>query len=177
QQLLLALGVPCGRSVVTDRAGAVGTLPLHCLRVVTQAGMDVFAASIGFLDAERTARLAAGLDVEWERNDMIPHQAEALQLAYAGPGRGSGPTRGAWGADGALYGDLQHSLPGVAAPRHLTRSRLETLADGHAAMRDSSLMWFLAHDQFYDQVVAIDEDTSLTLDLSVPGSHTYIANG
>src|SRR6185437_946966 len=55
--------------------------------------------------------------------------------------------------------------------------RLETLADGHAAMRDSSLMWFLAHDQFYDQVVAIDEDTSLTLDLSVPGSHTYIANG
>ena len=38
-------------------------------------------------------------------------------------------------------------------------------------------MWFLANDQYYDQVEAIEEDRSLTLDLSVPANNTYVANG
>src|SRR6185437_10504218 len=97
--------------------------------------------------------------------------------AYAGPGLGSGPMRGPRGADREPYRDLQHYLPGVAASRHLTQSRLETLAEKRAALRASPVMWFLAHDQFYDQIETIEEGMSLTLDLSVPGSHTYVANG
>ena len=66
---------------------------------------------------------------------------------------------------------------GVASPRSLTRSRLVTLADSHEEVRVGPLMWFLAHDQYYDQVTGIEEGESLTLDLSVPGNNTYIANG
>ena len=178
QQLLLGVGVPSATSVVTDRESAFGDKPLHRLRVTTQAGLEVFARTVGFLDAARTSRLPSGLDGAWERNDVIPNQGAALRDAYAGPGRGSGPGRGTRGADRALYRDIQHYLPGVAAPRHLTRSRLAALAEKHEVIRGSeALTWFLAHDQYYDQIESIEESESLTLDLSVPANNTYVANG
>jgi ribonucleoside-diphosphate reductase alpha chain len=178
QQLLLGVGVPSAVSVVTDRESAFGDKPLHRLRVTTRAGLEVFAQTVGFLDAFRVSRLPAGLDGAWERNDVIPNQGTALRDAYAGPGRGSGTGRGSRGADRALYRDIQHYLPGVAEPRQLTRSRLAVLAEKHAAIRNSeALTWFLAHDQFYDQIANIEEGESLTLDLSVPANNTYVANG
>ena len=179
QQLLLGVGVP-STSGAPDRTrrGAFGTLPLHRLRVITQAGMEVFAHDIGFLDALRRKRLEAGLGKVWERNDPIPNIGWAIREAYDGPGRWSGPGRGSRGANRTLYRDIQHHLTGVAAPRSLQRSRLAALAARYEEVRASAdLMWFLAHDQFYDRIAAIEESESLTLDLSVPGSHTYIANG
>ena len=179
QQLLLAGGVP---SVIgapgVKRDGAFGSLPLHRLRVITQAGMDVFAHEIGFLGSRRQVRLTAGLKKEWEFNDTIPNVSEAIRDAYDGPGRGSGPDRGSRGADRALYRDIQHYLPDVTERRSLQRSRLAVLAERHEKIRASDdLIWFLAHDQFYDQIAEIEEAESLTLDLSVPGNHTYVANG
>src|SRR5688572_24576794 len=38
-------------------------------------------------------------------------------------------------------------------------------------------MSFLANEQYYEQITTIEEGESLTLDLSVPGNHTYVANG
>ncbi|HLL83170.1 MAG TPA: ribonucleotide reductase N-terminal alpha domain-containing protein, partial [Longimicrobium sp.] len=178
QQLLLAVGVPSARSVVTDRESAFGDNPLHRLRVVTQAGREVFAHQIGFIDEERSARALNTLEKAWEHNDVIPHPAPALAAAYAGPGRGTGPGRASRGADRGLYRDIQHYLPGVAAPRNLTRSRLAKLAEKHAAIKASEdLMRFLEQDQYYDQIESIEEDESLTLDLSVPETNTYVANG
>ncbi|MHB9145464.1 MAG: adenosylcobalamin-dependent ribonucleoside-diphosphate reductase [Symbiobacteriia bacterium] len=57
------------------------------------------------------------------------------------------------------------------------RSRLATLAERHEEIRNSELTQFLTNDQFYDQIKSIEEDESLTLDLSVPANNTYIANG
>ncbi|HEY8325712.1 MAG TPA: adenosylcobalamin-dependent ribonucleoside-diphosphate reductase [Ktedonobacterales bacterium] len=177
QQLLLALGIPSSVSVTTDRASAFGTNPLYRLRVITQDGLAEFAAHVGFLSEAKTARLAAGLTKAWEFNDVLPYQAAAVAAVYKGPGRGSGPERGSRGANRALYRDIQHYMPNVAAPRNLTRSRLLALAEKHEEVRGSALALFLANGQFYDQVTEIVEDESLTLDLSIEENHTYIANG
>lgn len=179
QQLLLAVGVPSaiGASDV-ERKGAYGTRPLHRLRVITQAGMEVFSHKIGFIDNKRQSRLSLGLGGAWEFNDVIPHPGGALREAYDGPGRGSGPGRSARGANRKLYRDIQHYLPGVSAQRTLQRSRLKELAERHEEIRaHEDLVWFLSNEQFYDQVVSIEDDESLTLDLSVPDNNTYIANG
>ena len=65
----------------------------------------------------------------------------------------------------------------MAAPRHLTRSRLQALAEKHEEVRNSPLAVFLTNNQFYDQVVSIEDDEAVTVDLSVEENHTYIANG
>jgi ribonucleoside-diphosphate reductase alpha chain len=178
QQLLLALGVPSAISEVPQRSGAFGKNPLYRLRIVTGEGLRVFARTIGFFSSRKDARLEAGFRKAWEFNDVIPCQGMLLRRLYAGPGRGSGRGRGPRGADRPLYRSLQHYLPGVAATRHLTRSRLRRLAETHPRIaNDPMVVWFLGNDQFYDQVVKIEEGESLTLDLSVPANHTYIANG
>ncbi len=177
QELLLALGVPASISVTTGRESAFGDNPIYTLRLMTREGLAEFAARIGFMSATKTERLTAGQEKAWEFNDIPPHQEAAVASIYQGPGRGSGPERGSRGANRALYRDIQHYMPGVAAPRNLNRSRLRTLVERQAEVRDSALAVFLANGQFYDQVVEIDEDEALTVDLSVEGNHTYIANG
>jgi ribonucleoside-diphosphate reductase alpha chain len=178
QPLLLALGVPSRISVVAARAGAFGERPLYRLRVVTADGLRVFSRDIGFFSSKKGERLARGLSKAWELNDVIPFQAALLRSLYGGPGRGSGPGRRSRGANRTLYRALQHYLPGVAAPRHLTRSRLGRLIEKHPSLRDNpTVAWFLTNDQFYDEITKIEEGESLTLDLSVPTNNTYIANG
>src|SRR5207302_273779 len=131
-----------------------------------------------FFSRAKQSRLRSGLAKEWELNDIIPFQGELLRAVYGGPGRGSGPGRSSRGAERRLYRALQHYLPGVAAPRHLTRSRLETLVEAHPRLGEHPVVaWLLTSDQFYDQVDKIEEGESLTLDLSVPANNTYIANG
>ncbi len=178
QQLLLALGIPSSISVVERRAGAFGGNPLHRLRIITSDGLRTFADEIGFFSVKKAERLAAGLQKAWEFNDVLPFQGALFRSLYGGPGRGSGPGRASRGANRALYRALQHYLSGVTTSRHLHRSRLRKLAEAHPALRkDPTVMWLLTNDQFYDQVVKIEEGESLTLDLSVPANHTYVANG
>jgi len=178
QQLLLSLGVPSTIGVTTTRNGAFGHNPLYRLRVITAAGLRVFADEIGFFSSQKQSRLRAGLAKAWEFNDIIPFQGEVLRALYGGPGRGSGPGRSLRGANRKLYRALQHYLPGVTAQRHLTRSRLEKLVQAHPGLGDHpSVKWLLTNDQFYDQVDKIEEGESPTLDLSVPANNTYIANG
>jgi ribonucleoside-diphosphate reductase alpha chain len=177
QQLLLALGVPSGVSITVNRSGALGKNPIYRLRVITREGLREFAERIGFITASKNERLDAGLEKAWEFNDVIPNQNAVVASIYEGPGRGSGPDRGSRGADRELYRDLQHYLPAVAAPRSLTRQRLETLVEKHEKVRTSQLASFLSNNQFYDQVALIEEDEAVTVDLSVEDNHTYIANG
>lgn len=177
QQLLLAVGIPSCISVTTRRTGAYGRNPLYRLRILTLAGLEQFAGQIGFIDTLRNGRLSRALKPSWEFNDIIPNQQHVLARLYRGPGRGSGPMRGSRGANRKLYRAIQHYLPNVAAPRNLTRSRLATLINTHEELRNSPLERFLKNDQFYDQITAIIDDVSQTVDLSVPANSTYLANG
>ncbi|WIG57839.1 MAG: Ribonucleotide reductase of class II (coenzyme B12-dependent) [Ktedonobacterales bacterium] len=177
QQLLLALGVPCTISVNSNREDAFGRNPVYRLRPITYAGLREFAERIGFMSVAKNERLDATLGHELETNDVIPNQQYMLASLYAGPGRGSGPGRSSRGANRGFYRDIQHYLPGVASPRQLTRLRLQSLAEKHEEVRNSSLAAILTSEQFYDQVVSIEEDEAITVDLSVEQNHTYIANG
>jgi ribonucleotide reductase alpha subunit len=178
QQLLLSLGVPSRFSVTTKRIGSFGHNPVYRLRVITHAGLRVFADEIGFFSSEKQSRLRVGRAKAWEFNDIVPFQGALLRALYGGPGRGSGPGRSPRGANRKLYRALQHYLPGVTTPRHLTRSRLEKLVEAHPRLGDHpTVAWLLTNDQFYDQVDKIEEGESLTLDLSIPANSTYIANG
>ncbi|HHV78404.1 MAG TPA: adenosylcobalamin-dependent ribonucleoside-diphosphate reductase [Firmicutes bacterium] len=159
QQLLLAVGIPSSVTLATDRAGALGNNPVFRLRVITRAGLELFAHTIGFIDGERNALLARALDRAVKLDDVIPDQEEVMASVYTGPGRGCG------------------SMRGVSTPHHMARSRLAALAEKHKETRNSHLAWFLSNDQFYDQIESIEEGESLTLDLSVPANNTYIANG
>jgi ribonucleoside-diphosphate reductase alpha chain len=177
QQLLLALGIPSAISVNENRDDALGKNPVYRLRPVTRDGMREFAEQIGFMSAAKNDRLDLGLEKAWEFNDVIPNQQHQVAALYEGPGRGSGPNRGSRGADRELYRDIQHYLPNVAAPRQLTRSRLQALGEKHGEIRNSPLAAFLSNGQFYDRVTSIEDDEAVTVDLSVEDNHTYIANG
>ncbi len=177
QQLLLSVGIPSRVSVTTQRQGAFGKHPLYRLHIQTLAGLEQFARQIGFIDTARSSPLTRARRPSWEYNDAIPHQHHVIAALFAGAGGGPGSMRKSRGANRTLYRAIQHYLPGVLSPRNLTRSRLTALAEEHEEIRNSPLGWFLKHDQFYDQIETIEEDRSPTVDLSVPGHHTYIANG
>ncbi len=178
QQLLLSLGMPSGVSITRNRKNAFGKRALYRLRIVTQEGIEQFMKEIGFISKRKNKRLLNRSKKRWEFNDVIPNQEKRLLKIYGGPGRGCAQGRKARGANRPLYRSLQHYLPDVVASRNLTRLRLRRLADLHPEISsDSILSWFLTNKQFYDRVVDVREKQSLTLDLSVPGSNTYIANG
>jgi len=178
QQLLLSLGIPTKIRKIAKRESSFGKNPVYCLSVITIDGLRCFSKDIGFIHRKKNMRLR-GADLKaWEFNDIIPSQEGLLSDLYNGPGRGCGPDRCKLGANRLLYRDIQHYLPGVAAPRNLTRSRLEKLAAKHPELSSSgAIKWFLNNKQFYDQVMSISEGKSQTLDLSVPENNTYIANG
>jgi ribonucleoside-diphosphate reductase alpha chain len=178
QKLLLALGVPASLKIGKPGSNAFGHDPLHQLRVITWDGRRVFTEQIGFLSGAKQQDLRDGLERTAERNDVIPFQSELLRSVYGGPGGGSGATRGPRGANRKLYRAVQHDLPRVSAGRHLSRTRLHRLAHDHPAIAGHPrLRWLMTNNQFYDQVIEIEEDESLTLDLSVPANNTYIADG
>lgn len=177
QQLLLALGIPSSSSVISNRINSKGRHPLYRLRVITRKGLENYATKIAFLSTKKNARLHNGLKKAWEFNNVIPSREVTMAQAYAGPGRGYGSNRDSRGASRALYRNIQHFPPGVLAGRSLSRGHLAHLAQKHPEIAMSPLAQFLELDQFYDQVVTIEKDLSLTLDLSVPANNTYIANG
>ena len=178
QQLLLSLGIPSGISEKKNRKNAFGKLPLYQLRIITNAGLIEFARDIGFITKQKNSRLKNGLEKICEFNDVIPNISVILKAIYNGPGRGTGPGRSRRGANRKLYRDIQHYLPEIFASRHLSRLRLKRLVNKYKEIRNNPrISWFFNNNQFYDQIVNIQEDEFLTLDIAVPKNNTYIANG
>ncbi|MCP2599258.1 hypothetical protein NLB65_02245, partial [Candidatus Aminicenantes bacterium AC-335-B20] len=178
QILLLSLGIPSRKFYQTERKDSFGRNPLYRLNIITKSGYENFINRIGFTSKLKRKRLQSMSKKPWEFNDIIPNQAYIITACYKYVGAGCGAGRTKKGANRALYRDIQHYLVGIVSPRNLTRSRLNYLIEKHPELRENqALMSLLKKNQFYDRVKIIKEDYSLTLDLSVPGSHTYIANG
>ena len=178
QLILLSVGIPASISVTKNRTNAFGKNPLYRLRIITKEGMRIFREKVGFISKEKNIRLIDVKEKAWEFNDVIPNQGQLLRTVYNGPGRGSGPGRSKRGANRSLYRDIQHYFTDVDASRNLTRSRLQGLADKHKEIKENpSVRWFLTNSQFYDKVASVENGEVPTVDLSVPGNNTYIANG
>lgn len=175
--LLLSIGIPTYTSINLDRKDAFGDNPIYQIRIITNEGIRKFKDEIGFIVSEKNERLNNIEEASYEFNDIIPNQAYKLREIYDGPGRGCAKGKASRGANRELYRDIYHYLPDVSAKRNLTRMRLKYLAKNYEEVRNSSLMWFLENNQFYDEVVELKGSEALTLDLSVPENSTYIANG
>ncbi|MEW6456646.1 MAG: LAGLIDADG family homing endonuclease [Acidobacteriota bacterium] len=177
QMLLLSLGIPSKKRSQEDRNNSFGKNPIWRLRIITLEGYNKFRELIGFTSIIKKERLENINLKPWEFNDIIPNQHYLVASLYRYTGRGCSAGRTSRGADRNLYRDIQHYLPGISAQRNLTRSRLAYLIEKHTKLKESKLFLLFTKNQFYDKVKAIKEGKSLTLDLSVPGNHTYIANG
>ena len=175
--LLLSIGIPTCTSIKSDRKDAFGDNPIYQIRIITNEGIRKFKDEIGFIVSEKNERLNNIEEASYEFNDIIPNQAYKLKEIYDGPGRGCAKGKASRGANRELYRDISHYLPDVSAKRNLTRMRLKYLAKNYEEVKNSSLMWFLENNQFYDEVVELKGSEALTLDLSVPENSTYIANG
>ncbi|MCS7222493.1 MAG: LAGLIDADG family homing endonuclease [Anaerolineae bacterium] len=175
QQLLLSLGIPSEISMGESCNDQLSQQPVYRLRIITQRGIQRFAKCIGFIQPDKQARVRTD-GWEYEHNDVIPYASFWMREIYTGPGAGVGPGRTLQGANRSLQ--RVDYFPENWAPRQLTYSHLQALAEKYEAIRSHPrVQWFLHNRQFYSQVAEITTGASLTLDLSVPGSHTYIANG
>lgn len=177
RELLLALGIPTKTAVNKNRKASFGKNPIYKLNIITKEGYKAFEEGIGFFTSRKNDRMGMAEGSAWEFNDIVPHPQKTMAQIYDGPGRGCGPERAPLGADRELYRDIQHYLPDVAAPRNLTKSRLDYLAKKHSKIAESPLSWYLENDQYYDKVLSVEDDKAFTLDLSVPSNNTYVAAG
>ncbi|MFQ6083258.1 MAG: adenosylcobalamin-dependent ribonucleoside-diphosphate reductase [Candidatus Aminicenantia bacterium] len=178
QLLLLSLGIPSRKFCRQRSKDSFGDNPLYRLTIITKEGYQNFIKRIGFTSKLKREKLLDMSQKAWEFNDVIPNQAYIIAISYNYVGPGCDKGRQKRGANRALYRDIQHYLVGVAASRNLTRSRLDYLVEKHPEIRkNKTLVSLLKKNQFYDRVKVIKKGYSLTLDLSVPGLHTYIANG
>jgi ribonucleotide reductase alpha subunit len=178
QILLLSLGIPTRKFYLSERENSFGRNPLYRLNIITKNGYENFINKIGFTSKLKRERLQSISEKAWEFNDVIPNQTYIITACYKYVGAGCRAGRAKKGVNRTLYRDIQHYLVEVTSPRNLTRSRLNYLIEKHPELKENeTLMSLLKKNQFYDRIKVIKEGYSLTLDLSVPGSHTYIANG
>jgi adenosylcobalamin-dependent ribonucleoside-diphosphate reductase len=157
QLLLLGVGVVCKKDVSTNRRSAKGNLPLHRLTVL---GRTAFA-EISFLPGRKRDRFKA-LSPDRELMFRLPHAATLISEIY----------------QRIPQGRLKATLRQAKHRGTLSMSLLRKLAIEHPeALRGSKLERFSEMSQFYDPVTSILFGEADTLDLSVPDTNTYIANG
>ena len=139
---------------------------------LTLLGSNVlrFAEQIGFLSTRKRARLAEVVArktaAECSPNlDVVPHLNDRLRELYAQVGRGS--------ATLARFARSDNRAPSYAS---LQRIMAETPAAADRAAHQT-LSSLPTGRFFYDPVVRIEAGEAYVHDLSVPGSHSFFANG
>ena len=168
QILLLSLGIPSRISVNKNRKSAFGKNFVYNLRISTPEGLNLFKKRIGFVSKGKVAKLDYIKEKSFTCNDVIPNQSKKFREFYESliikPRN-------------KFYKKIYHCLSGIEDSRSLTKQRVETLIDEYPFLENSFLSEFLLNNQYYDQVKEIRFRKTLTLDIVVPDSHTYIANG
>ncbi|MBI2667468.1 adenosylcobalamin-dependent ribonucleoside-diphosphate reductase [Candidatus Woesearchaeota archaeon] len=175
QILLLSLGIPSRKTIGKKRINSFGKNIIYRLNIISEEGNKIFQEKIKFLNENKNKRFSS--NKKFEYNDIIPNQEVRLSSLYNYVGKGSSLGRKSRDANKEFYRDIMHYISKATGKRNLTRKRLKELAQKHNEIKDSSLMWFLQNNQFYDNVKKLEFGEAWTLDLSVPENNTYIANG
>ncbi len=168
QILLLSLGIPSRISVSKNRESAFGKNFIHRLGISTPEGLRFFKEKIGFISKGKINKLSNIQQKFFTQNDIIPNQSEKFREFYESL---------TIKPRNKVYKKIYHYLNNIGDTRNLTKQRLQTLVDEYPFLEDSFLNEFLLNNQYYDQVKDMRFERTLTLDLVVPDSHTYIANG
>ncbi len=177
QILLLSLGIPTLKCISINKKNSLSKNPQYRLNIITEEGCRIFAERIGFLSHKKNERLKLCFHRKFEQNDILPNQERYLRSLYSYVGRGCAEGKKSRGANRRFYRDIQHYISEKKGKRNLTAKALRRLAKQYSEIMHSKLRWFLENNQFYDQVVSLEEGEDWTVDLSVPENNTYIANG
>jgi ribonucleoside-diphosphate reductase alpha chain len=177
QQLLLGLDIVSSWHTYRT-ANRYGKEPIHHLHIIQERSISYFIERIGFISTRKNRKLARLRHVKaFEPYDVIPNQRALLRALYAGPGRGSGPGRTKRGADRPLYRAMQHYLDTRTSQRNLTRKKLLELLERFPKLRHPQLLAMVDNRYFYSRVQTVTENHAYTMDISVPVSEHFVANG
>jgi len=168
QILLLSLGIPSHIRSIAKRKTSFGKNTLYHLSISTPDGLRRFKEKMGFISKRKRARLGFIEQKPFSYSDIIPNQSLKFREFYESL---------ILKPRNEFYKKIYHYLDDIDDTRSLTKQRLQTLVDDYPFLKETFLNDFLINNQYYDEVKTVSYGKTLTLDLVVPDSHTYIANG
>ncbi len=179
QQLLLSLGIVSKKHTMGAEKlrGHFGKRNMHKLILLTNKSVEIFKNNIGFITEKKKKLLEKYFRTkEIEYSDLIPTFSSIFERYYQRVGRGSGKNRGKKGADLKYYKDVYHYLKG---DRTLTRRNLRELLETHTFLKDDRLLKLFSDEKyFFNRITSVRNGAEkYTMEIEVPGSDSYIANG
>jgi len=167
-RLLASVGIPSILKRIDDRSQALGTLPVHTVRVVGCEGVRRFAKLVGFVSDRKHAtllRAVARKDASpFEQTWSLPHCGEELQRV--------------WTAGDARLRRAVAPYVRYGRPRALSLLRARTLVETFPdAFSGTAVERFALGNEFWVPVTTMPEGEGSTFDLTVNGVHEYVAAG
>ncbi len=167
-RLLLGLGIPSAIRTQHNRSGALGTRPIHLVRVIGGEGVRRFSKLVGFVSERKDARLASAVERKsaspFETQWMLPHATEELNAIWES---GSASLRRAI----APYCRYK-------APRSLSLLRAQVLVHRFPEeLAGTVVERFALGTTFYQPVDVEPAGSGRVFDLTVEGVHEYTVHG
>ncbi|MFX0014237.1 MAG: adenosylcobalamin-dependent ribonucleoside-diphosphate reductase [Promethearchaeota archaeon] len=179
QQLLLGLNVVSSYSVKQRRGNGLNKKPIYTLKIVSDRFLRVFNKEIGFITKRKRETFESRYhENAFEYNDIIPNQGEKLKHLSKYIGKGSSKGREKRGANRKFYRAIQHFIGDPSNKRNLTRKRLKFLQENFDIISNNEHFANISNPNYYfTQVKKIVRAKAYTMDIEVPGSHQFVANG
>ncbi|MGI8983431.1 MAG: LAGLIDADG family homing endonuclease, partial [Acidimicrobiales bacterium] len=167
-RLLLSIGIPSKIGRIDDRRAALGSLPVHTVRVIGGEGMRRFAKQVGFV-SDRKHR---ALELAVARKDASPYETQWF-LPHV-----SAELCEVWSA--TTDQELRRALAPYCRygqPRHMSLLRARALLDRFPdELGATTLSQFAYGDELYASVTVEPAGSGPTFDLTVEGVHEYLVN-
>ena len=180
QQLLLGLNIVSSYHKYEKGENSFGKRPIFQLTIAQDRSIKLFMNEIGFITKRKNETLKKRYhEKEFEQNDIIPNQGKNLKSLYNYVGRGSGKGRSKRGAERKFYRAIYHYISDApSSKRNLTRKRLSKLMEEFSKIRDNEHFKMISDPKYYfTKVKKIEKTRSYTMDIEVPGSGKFVANG
>jgi ribonucleoside-diphosphate reductase alpha chain len=179
QQLLLGLGLisKIKRKTVQGIKGHKGLNDIYILIVLTNRSHEKFKNEIRFISERKNNNfLKYFRNKKIEYSDLIPCIPEIFAKYYKRTGRGCGPRKTKKGINSAYYRAVWHYIKGDRQP---TRIHLTDLIRKFEFLKtDPALKCLMDEKFFFTRITSIKKkDNVRTMEIEVPASNSYVANG
>ncbi|MBI3412534.1 MAG: hypothetical protein HY051_00445 [Candidatus Aenigmarchaeota archaeon] len=176
QQLLLGLGMVCKlhRKSAENIKGHIGKNDIYTAIVLTERSLKQFKEKIGFVSTKKNRKME-NVEKEIEYSDVIPYSPEIFASYYKWVGRGSSKGRSKKGANLEYYRAVHHYIKG---DRNITRKTLEKLMNRFEFLKNDKRLKELSDGKyFFTKIIAMEKTYFPTMEIEVPVSGCYTANG
>ncbi|PWI48784.1 hypothetical protein CEE45_05190 [Candidatus Heimdallarchaeota archaeon B3_Heim] len=180
QQLLLGLNIVSKYNKREKGKDSFGKKPIYTLMINSDRNIQVFKKEINFLSKRKKEMLDTRYhEKAFEQNDIIPNQERRLKSLYTYVGRGSGKGRKNRGADRRFYRAIYHYISdNPSSRRNLTRKRLLKLREKFDIINNDEHFTRISDPKYYYAQIKEKQWTqAYTMDIEVPSSGKFVANG